>query len=229
MLVAVLTLLTTPLFLILTAKEKWYPQFYWVARNLWARPILYGMGFYPQITRYESLKKGRSYMLVSNHTSMTDIMLMYVCSKNPFVFVGKKELAKMPLFGYFYKRVSILVDRSNLQSRKQVYESAMKRLDAGLSICIFPEGGVPDESVILDDFKDGAFRLAIEYQIPIVPMVFFDNKRRFPFRFFAGSTGRMRVKIHPFVYTKGMQFEDRTKLKNEVRELILNDLMGDIF
>ncbi|MDO4229335.1 MAG: lysophospholipid acyltransferase family protein [Capnocytophaga sp.] len=226
--VAIFTILTAPIFLILTSTEKWYSQFYWVARNLWAKPIIYGMGFYPQITRYEQLKKDKSYMLVANHTSMTDIMLMYVCSKNPFVFVGKKELAKMPLFGYFYKRVSILVDRSNLQSRKQVYESAMKRLNAGLSICIFPEGGVPtDESIVLDEFKDGAFRLAIEYQIPIVPMTFFDNKRRFPFRFFAGSMGRLRVKIHSFVHTQGMQFEDRNKLKTEVRNLILNDLLID--
>ncbi|WP_172919605.1 lysophospholipid acyltransferase family protein [Capnocytophaga canis] len=223
-LVGTLTLLFAPLLLILTSHQKWYTQFYWVARNLWAKPILYGMGFYPQISRYETLEKGKSYMLIANHTSMTDIMLMFVCSKNPFVFVGKKELAKMPLFGFFYKRVAILVDRSNLQSRKQVYDSAMERLNAGLSICIFPEGGVPDELVMLDNFKDGAFRLAIEYQIPIVPMTFFDNKKRFPFRFFAGSMGRMRVKIHPFVHTQGMQFEDRHALKNEIRSLILSDL-----
>ncbi len=228
-LVAVITLLMTPVLLVLTSAEKWYPQFYWVARNLWAKPILYAMGFYPKITRYQSLEKGKSYMLVANHTSMTDIMLMYVCSKNPFVFVGKKELAKMPLFGFFYKRVSILVDRSNLQSRKQVYDAAIQRLSAGLSICIFPEGGVPDdETIVLDSFKDGAFRLAIEYQIPIVPMTFFDNKKRFPFRFFAGSTGRMRVKINPFVSTEGLTIDNKNELKNQVRELILSQLVKDV-
>lgn len=226
-LTAIVTLLISPFLLILTSSEKWYPQFYWVARNLWAKPILYGMGFYPQITVKEPLIKRKSYMLVANHTSMTDIMLMYVCSKNPFVFVGKKELSKIPLFGFFYKRVSILVDRSNLKSRKQVYDSAMKRLNAGLSICIFPEGGVPDESVVLDNFKNGAFRLAIEYQIPIVPMTFFDNKRRFPFRFFAGSTGRMRVKINTFFITEGLTPEDDTFLKQKVRHLIFNQLHSD--
>jgi len=54
-----------------------------------------------------------------------------------------------------------------------------------MSICIFPEGGVPDESIVLDEFKDGAFRLAIEHQIPIVPMTFADNKKRFHILFLA--------------------------------------------
>ena len=115
-------------------------------------------------------------MFVANHTSMTDIMLMLAVNKKPFVFVGKVELAKIPLFGYFYKRTCILVDRANSKSRMAVFERAQKRLNSGLSICIFPEGGVPDdESIVLDEFKDGAFRIAIEHQLPIVPIVFFDN------------------------------------------------------
>lgn len=75
--------------------------FFWIARNFWAKTILYGMGFYPRITEEQQLDKGKSYMLIANHSSMTDIMLMLVASKNPFVFVGKKELAKFPLFGFF--------------------------------------------------------------------------------------------------------------------------------
>lgn len=224
-LVASLIFLLAPILIILTSKEKWYPKFYWVARNLWARPILYAMGFFPKIERAQQLQKEQSYLLVSNHTSVTDIMLMYACSANPFVFVGKKELAKKPLFGYFYKRVSILVDRSSLKSRKQVYDTASKRLNQGLSVCIFPEGGVPkDENIILDSFKDGAFRLAIDFQIPIVPMTFFDNKKRFPFRFFAGSMGRMRVKINPFINTKGLLPSHRHTLKEQVRDIIWHQL-----
>ena len=70
-------------------------------------------------------------MLVSNHTSMLDIMLMLHVSKNPFVFVGKAELAKIPLFGFFYKRTCILVDRGNARSRKAVFDQAQKRLRKG--------------------------------------------------------------------------------------------------
>lgn len=213
-----------PVLLVLTSSERWYSAFYWVARHLWAIPILYGMGFRPVIRRHQPLEKGKSYMLVANHTSMTDIMLMLVCSTEPFVFVGKKELSKMPIFGYFYKRVSILVDRSDRNSRKRVYDQAVRRLDAGLSICIFPEGGVPDDGhIVLDTFKDGAFRIAIEYQIPIVPMVFFDNKERFPFSF-AGSPGIMRALIHPFVATEGLTLHDKVPLRERVRNIILHSL-----
>lgn len=96
-------------------------------------------------------------------------------------------MANIPLFGFFYKKTCILVDRSSQKSRFEVYERAQKRLNQGLSICIFPEGGVPDENIILDEFKDGAFRLAIEHKIPIVPMTFYDNKRRLSYTFFSGS------------------------------------------
>ena len=185
------------------------------------------MGFYTKIDREQDFEKNKSYMLVANHTSMTDIMLMLYVSKNPFVFVGKKELAKIPLFGFFYKRTCILVDRNSSKSRFEVFERAQKRLNQGLSICIFPEGLVPDdESVILGEFKDGAFRLAIEHQIPIVPMTFPDNKKRFSYTVFSGSPGLMRVKVHPFVETKGKTLEDRKAIKDEVSELIYKQLIS---
>ncbi|HBK82376.1 MAG TPA: 1-acyl-sn-glycerol-3-phosphate acyltransferase, partial [Flavobacterium sp.] len=111
------------------------------------------------------------------------------------------------------------------KSRFKVFERAQHKLNKGLSICIFPEGGVPeDESILLDEFKDGAFRLAIEHQIAIVPMTFLDNKKRFSFTFLSGSPGRMRVKIHRFVETSGVTLEDKTVIKNQVREVILNEL-----
>src|SRR5690554_7363564 len=82
-------------------------------------------------------------------------MLMFYSTKNPFVFIGKKELAKLPLFGFIYKRICILVDRSSAKSRVEAFRRAEKRLSDGLSICIFPEGGVPDDlSLVLDQFKD---------------------------------------------------------------------------
>jgi len=164
-------------------------------------------------------------MFVANHTSMMDIMMMLYAVKNPFVFVGKKELTKIPLFGFFYKRTCILVDRKSMHSRKEVFNQAQRRLNQGVSICIFPEGGVPDdETVVLDSFKDGAFRLAIEHQIPIVPLVFYDNKKRFSYTFFSGSPGRMRAKILPFFSPKGYTQENKAKLKQEVREAILTEL-----
>lgn len=224
-LVALPILLLFPFLLISIAKESWYPYFFKIAR-VWARFILLGMGFRVRIRREETPKRNKSYMFIANHTSMADIMLMLVTVKNPFVFVGKKELAKIPLFGFFYKRTCILVDRSSESSRKAVFLRAQRRLQQGLSICIFPEGGVPEKHVVLDEFKDGAFRLAINHQIPVVPITFLDNKKRFSWIFFSGGPGKMRVKIHHFLSTKKLTVADTKRLNEKARAIILNQLQS---
>lgn len=219
-------ILMFPLLLLFTARERWYPQFFVLAR-FWAKIVLYGSGFIPKITKEASavINSGSSYMFVANHTSMTDIMLMLYCVKNPFVFVGKKELTKIPLFGFFYKRTCILVDRNSQKSKKDVFNQAQARLSTGVSVCIFPEGGVPDdESILLDEFKDGAFRLAIDHQIAIVSLTFFDNKKRFSYTFFSGSPGRMRVLIHQAIPTSGLAQENRKELKEKTHSTILKAL-----
>jgi 1-acyl-sn-glycerol-3-phosphate acyltransferase len=213
-----------PLILFTILSEKTYPLFFKIAR-LWARVILIGMGFRYSIKGTENFEAGKSYMLVANHTSMTDIMLMLLAVKNhPFVFVGKKELVNIPIFGFIYKRVCILVDRENSKSRFAVFERAQNRIQQGLSICIFPEGGVPDERVLLDEFKDGAFRIAIEHQLTIIPLTFYDNKKRFSYTFFSGSPGKMRAKIHPPIETIGKTMDDKLHLKQQVRDIILTEL-----
>lgn len=212
-----------PILLISISKETWYPFFFKIAR-MWAKFILIGMGFKVHMEAKQLPDKEMSYMFVANHTSMIDIMMMLSVIKNPFVFVGKKELAKIPLFGFFYKRTCILVDRSSAKSRQAVFRGAQRRMQLGLSICIFPEGGVPEEHIILDTFKDGAFRLAINHKIPVVPITFLDNKKRFSYTFFSGGPGTMRVKIHPFLHTKTLTIHDTKMLNNKARDIILKEL-----
>lgn len=223
-LMAIPIIVMFPFLFISILKEKWYPYFFVMAR-IWAKVILFGMGFRVKLETQEEIIEGKSYMFIANHTSMTDIMLMLSVVKNPFVFVGKMELTKIPLFGFFYKRTCILVDRSSSKSRMAVFERAQKKIDQGFSICIFPEGGVPfDESIVLDEFKDGAFRLAIDHHIPIVPLTFADNKKRFSYTFFSGSPGLMRVKIHRFFDTKNQASDYKKTIKAEVRQVILKQL-----
>jgi len=222
-LVAIPIIIMFPLLIISILKEEWYPMFFKMAR-IWSRFILIGMGFKCEIDRDQTPEIGKSYMFIANHTSMIDIMLMLVSIKNPFVFVGKKELAKIPLFGFFYKRTCILVDRSSPKSRKAVFLRAQRRLKSGLSLCIFPEGQVTDEDIDLDEFKDGAFRLAINHQIPIVPLTFADNKRRFSYNFFSGGPGKLRVKIHRFLSTENLIVDDTRSLNNTSKEIILKQL-----
>jgi len=214
-LMAIPILVMFPLLVLSILTESGYPYFFKMAR-IWAKFILFGMGFYYKIEKEQMLDKDKSYMLIANHTSMVDIMLMLVTINKPFVFVGKKELVKIPLFGFFYKRTCILVDRKSSRSKHSVFDRAQKRINQGLSICIFPEGGVPDdESIILDSFKDGAFRLAIDHQLPIVPIAFADNKKRFSYTFFSGSPGLLRVRILPFVETRGKTMADKNTLKDQ--------------
>jgi 1-acyl-sn-glycerol-3-phosphate acyltransferase len=206
--------------------ESGYPYFFKMSR-IWAKCVLFGMGFYYKVDKIQTLDPNKSYMFVANHSSMTDIMLMLAAVKNPFVFVGKMSLAKIPLFGFFYKRTSILVDRSSSKSKMEVFNEAQKRINRGLSICIFPEGGVPqDESILLDTFKDGAFRLAVEHELPIVPLVFPDNKKRLSYTFYSGSPGLLRVKILPYVETTGVEGAlGRKEIREKVRDLIYNELL----
>jgi len=225
-LMAIPILIMFPFLVLSILTESGYPYFFKMAR-IWAKFILFGMGFHYKIDKSQEMEYRKSYMIVANHTSMADIMLMLALTRNPFVFVGKQELSKIPLFGFFYKKTCILVDRSSSRSRMEVFNRAQKRINQGLSICIFPEGGVPDdESVLLDTFKDGAFRLAIEHEIPIVPITFADNKRRFSYTFFSGSPGIMRVKMHQHIATLGKTGTDRKEIREEVREIIYNQLVA---
>lgn len=99
----IVLLLGAPVLLIVTAKEKWYTLFFKTAQ-IWAKIILIGMGFRVSQKVIEEAIPEKSYVFIANHTSIIDIMLMLAVVKNPFVFVGKSELAKIPVFGYFYKK-----------------------------------------------------------------------------------------------------------------------------
>ena len=167
-LILITILLMSPFLFVLTIKESYYPIFWKLIRG-WAHVLVYGMGFRIDKQLDEVLDRDKSYMFCPNHASLMDPFVLIVLSKNPIVFVGKKELVKIPIFGFFYKRAVIMVDRSSPESRKRVFAMAKKRLQGGTSIGIFPEGLVPTEDVILAPFKNGAFSLAIQHQIPIVP------------------------------------------------------------
>ena len=219
-------LFALPLLIVLITNERFYKAFFKVA-IAWGKTILFVMGFKPEVEYMQEITSDKSYMFIANHASLIDVMLMLSVMKNPAVFVGKKELIKLPVFGYVFRKTSIYVDRSSEKSRKEVYIRAQKKLNQGLSIAIFPEGLVPEESVVLAPFKNGAFRLAIEHQIPIVPMTFYDVKKRFSWTFFSGWPGKLRVKVHPFIETSGMDIEDMDTLKERAHQLIYNELVND--
>ena len=216
----------SPLLFILSLKEQYYPKL-WKLVRMWSKVLIYGMGFRLDIELEQEIEPNKSYMFCPNHGSLMDGFVLIASSVNPIVFVGKKELAKIPIFGFFYKKLVIMVDRSNPESRKRVYKMAKRRLKNGMSIGIFPEGLVPNENVVLAPFKNGAFSLAIEHQIQIIPQVYYDCKRLFSWNFFKGGPGIFRVKQCNFINTKGLKKSDLDSLKDKVFSLIYNNLIGD--
>jgi len=215
-----------PLLLVYTSDEKYYPKFWKCVRAI-SYLLVYGMGFRIKAQIDQETEPDKSYVFCPNHASFMDPFVLAILSKNPIVFIGKKELVKIPIFGFFYKRAVIMVDRSSHKSRKRVFSMAKKRLKNGTSIVIFPEGLVPEEHVVLAPFKKGAFSLAIEHQIPIVPHVYYDCKRLFSWDFFKGGPGTLRVRQHKFIETKGMTLKDVDRLKDKTYQIIYNDLIQD--
>lgn len=212
-----------PLLVITSSNQAWYKSFFYLSR-VWAWTVLLLSGFIPKTTWLQKPDKDGLYIICPNHTSMIDIMLTLALFPNCFLFIGKKELAKMPLFGYFYKKTNLLVDRKSMRSRKTVFDRAAVKIDEGYGLCIFPEGGVPDTDVDLAPFKTGAFRLAAQKQISIIPVSFPDNKKHLPFDFTKGGPGVLRAVVHPFVVPQSDDENEVERLMEKCRAAIASGL-----
>ena len=205
---------------------KGYNFVFWCARYIWSPFVLFFSGFKTKISFEEDLPLGESFILVANHTSYIDPFVMFKVSKNPFVFVGKKELLKIPIFGFVYKRAAVMVDRSSKKSRWGVYKRVDNKLSLGYRICIFPEFKYNDDTIFLNEFKRGAFKIAIDHQIPIIPMCFLDCKRKFPWHPRFGYPGQLRVRTFKKMYPP-KNINKLNDFKQDVWEIIFEGLKQD--
>ena len=170
--------------------------------------------------------KDEPYIICMNHQSYLDILFAYkVVGKYYFKFIGKKELLKWPMIGVFFRKgMDIPIDRENAKSARESLELSKQALKDGISIAIFPEGVIPPNTPQLKPFKNGAFKMAVELNIPILPVTFLDNWKRMdgnPTRFFArASPGRCRAIVHDPINTQGMDLMDIAPLRDKVYEVI---------
>ena len=205
---------------ILSFNKKHYKYAYKFIR-FWCYGMFYGMGFRYELIHLTDKKidKGRQYVFVSNHTSIMDIMLPCILFPNhPLCFVGKKELVKIPIFGTIYKRICVMVDRTSARSRADVYRRCAEKMQEGNSIVIFPEGGVPDDtSIILDDFKDGAFTLSSKHQSPLAVYTFVGLKEMFPFDNSKGYPGKVKVFFNDIIEPSSDQKEMKTQTYQKIK------------
>jgi 1-acyl-sn-glycerol-3-phosphate acyltransferase len=170
----------------------------------------------------EQLQRGKSYIYVSNHTSFLDLPGLRLLIPGEFRPIAKKELLKLPLFGLIVRGATVVVDRSNAQSRKQSVEKMREILSHGIPALIFAEGTQNRTKEILQPFKDGAFRIAVETQLPIVPLVVIGAGKLMP-----PGTARLRPgKIKIIV---GKEFDVSGLTLNEVADLkqrVFNEMLA---
>ena len=220
-------LILFPLFLICA----WIPSWQKYGRRVnrfWAK-VYFILIFKPiTIVGRENIKKGQPYVFAANHFSYLDIPFMGFIPGD-VVFIGKSSIRKIPLFGYYFKKLHIAVDRSSIKSRGEVLIRAKKAISNGSSIVIFPEGGIiTGEPPHMNRFKDGAFNLAIDKQIPLIPVTLSFNHLILPDDGkYLMDFKRGKIVIHPPMETKGMTSTDLADLREECYNTIQEQLWKD--
>lgn len=161
----------------------------------------------------ENFRRGQSYIYVSNHTSFLDIPGLWMIIPGEKKPLAKKELLKIPVFGWIARSAAVIVDRSSGESRKKSMDKLKKTLADGTSILLFAEGTQNRSKEALQPFKDGAFRIAIDTQQPILPMVVVGAGPLMPPGTVRMKPGRVKVIVAPEIPTAGLTSEDQGRLK----------------
>lgn len=198
-------------------------------KRAWAAFLSFASGVPLRVVRAAALPEP-PYIICCNHSSYLDIIQMYNVIPRYFLFIGKYELLRWPLFNIFFRDMNIAVNRGNKMEAAKAFRKAAQAIDRGTSIAIFPEGTIPDYTPRMKPFKDGAFKLAIEKQVPIVPVTFIDHWRLFgePLELFARARpGIARAVIHDAVLTHGLSESDLPLLRRRVYEIIEAPLLAD--
>lgn len=159
----------------------------------------------------------KAYIYVCNHNSYLDAVAIVLAIPGSFKPLGKIEMTKIPIFGLIYRRVVVMIDRASKESRLRSVEELKQDLARGQSILIFPEGTMNRSTKPLTDFYDGAFRLAIETQTPIAPMVIINARNLFPRADpLAATPGVITCIFNKPVEVTGLVPEDLETLKSKV-------------
>lgn len=212
-----------PFFVVTLSKEAWYPAANRL-RRVWAWTAMVLSFSYPKIIRLQAQFPEKC-IFVANHTSYLDIIVLGLFAPMKMSFMGKKELANIPLFGIFFRTVDIAVKRESMKEAHKAFQQAKEKLDKGYSILIFPEGTIWEKTPELKSFKNGAFKMAIETQLPIVPVTFYNNFKVLPDEKFEYYPSLVKCKIHRAIPTDHLNDDDTDKLKDEIYDLIRTDLI----
>ncbi|WP_442794694.1 lysophospholipid acyltransferase family protein [Pelobium manganitolerans] len=184
-------------------------------------------GIFYRITYKQKIDWSRNYIFCPNHASNLDIFAMSLVVKNNFFFLGKEELLKNPVTRIYFKTIDIPINRAHKISAFRAFKKTAERLQEGMTAVIFPEGRIADDyPPVLQDFKTGPFRLAIEYQIPIVPVTLKDNWKIFwdDGQKYGCKPGVSHICVHPPIEVAGFSLKDEDLLRQLVFDQIKSAL-----
>ncbi|WP_242922830.1 lysophospholipid acyltransferase family protein [Pontibacter liquoris] len=219
-------LATYPVQALLVRNKKWYRHVHYFNR-VWST-IFLRMFLAPLTVEWRmKYDPNQRYIFTPNHSSYLDIPMMLHSIPGFLNFVGKSSLAKVPLWGKIYDKLYITVDRKSAVSSAKSYLRSIKTLEQGRNLAIFPEGTIPKTAgEKLLAFKDGPFRIAIEKQLPVVPVTMPYNQHFMP-----DLDGKLKVRWHPLkiiihepVATKGLTLADLPMLKEQVFNIIQTEI-----
>ncbi|MFT5779448.1 MAG: 1-acyl-sn-glycerol-3-phosphate acyltransferase [Crocinitomicaceae bacterium] len=171
------------------------------------------------------------YVIAANHISYLDIFLLFsILPNHPFLFLGKGELLHYPIIGAYFKRLNIPVHRGSAIKSARSLVRASQEVENGWSLAIFPEGRIPDVNPKMIPFKSGAFQLAKNLKLPIVPMTFVNNHRLFsdPTNILGPARpGISRVYIHPAIPTSEVERMTQSELLKHTFDIINEPILKE--
>lgn len=169
----------------------------------------------------------QAYVVVGNHNTAIDIPVnTSTCPKNINIkFLSKAEASKIPILGVLIAQLCVLVDRKNATSRKRSFTLMAEEIKKGYSIFLYPEGARNRSKALVKDFYDGAFRLAIDHQIPLVVCTIVGAKKvNSPHKMLSVQPGKIAVHWEKPISTKGMTSNDIAQLKQQAKKMMLERL-----
>ena len=155
-------------------------QYFITVSRIWMRIWLLLIGCPVKVRGRAHFRKGSNYVVVFNHNALLDVPLSAPFVPGANKTIAKASFAKVPLFGWFYSKGSVLLDRKNEQSRIKSFDAMKKVLITGMHMCIYPEGTRNRTGEPLKPFYDGAFKLAIESGKEIMPCILLGTRKAMP-------------------------------------------------